>query len=553
MLDDLQLDQIADPQLREVIQRLMNLVEHLSTENRQLREENQRLRDEVNRLKGEQGRPKVPARPPDPVDHSSEAERRVPRGRVKRAKNETILIDREETREVDRDRLPPDAEFKGYEEVIVQDITFHTDNVRFSKEKWYSPSERRTYLADLPTGYDGQFGPTLKALIWIWYFASQMTEPKIAEFLHHLGIQISEGQISNLLIKQQEERHAEKDAIAEAAIAASPWQQTDDTATRVNGTAHHCHVISNPLASVYYTLPGKDRLSVLDALRNQRPRTYLLNAEADAYLDRMALSAGVRRNLAHLPRDMVLDETTMTALLTQHVANGGPRQQTWIREALTVAAYHAEVEFPVIRLLLCDDAPQFVGLTEELALCWVHDGRHYKKLRPRFGVHLTALTAFARDYWAFYRELLAYREQPTEAERVRLGTAFDTLFARVTGYDDLDARIAKTQAKKDALLLVLVHPELPLHNNASELACRARVRKRDVSNGPRTAEGAKAWDTGMTIVETAKKLGVSFYAYIHDRISGAMQLPSLADLITERAKTLNLGASWAEPDLPATY
>ena len=553
MLDDLPRDQIADPQVREVIRRLMNLVEQLSAENQQLREENQRLRDENNRLKGEQGQPTFPKARPTPTDHSSEAERRVPRGRVKPAKNATIPIDREETREVDPDLLPPDAEFKGYEEVFVQDVTFHTDNVRFFKEKWYSPSQQRTYLADLPTGYDGQFGPTLKALIGIWYFARQMTEPKIAEFLHHLGIQISEGQISNLLIKQQEERHAEKAAIAEAAIAASPWPQTDDTATRVNGKAHHCHVISNPLASVYYTLPGKDRLSVLDALRNQRPRTYLLNTEADAYLDRMGLSAGVRRNLVHLPHDIVLDEATVTALLTQHVANAGSRQQTWIREALTVAAYHAEVDFPVIRLLLCDDAPQFVGLTEELALCWVHEGRHYKKLRPRFGVHLTALTTFERDYWAFYRELRAYREQPTEAERVRLGTAFDTLFARVTGYDDLDVRIAKTQAKKDALLLVLVHPEIPLHNNASELACRARVRKRDVSNGPRTAEGANAWDTGMTIVETAKKLGVSFYAYIHDRISGAMHLPSLADLITERAKTLNLGASWAEPDLPPIY
>jgi len=294
-----------------------------------------------------------------------------------------------------------------------------------------------------------------------------------------------------------------------------------------------------------YTLPHKDRLRVLDALRNQRPRTYLLNAEADAYLDRMHRSAGVRRKLVHLPRGIVLDAATITALLNQHVANARPRQQPWIREALMVAAYHAEVAFPVIRLLMCDDAPQFVGLTEELALCWVHDGRHSKKLRPRFDVHLTALMSFERDYWALYRELLAYREQPTAVERVRLGTAFDTLGARVTGYDDLDARIAKTQAKQGALLRVLVHPEIPLHNNASELACRARVRKRDVRSGPRTAAGAKAWDTGMTIVETAKKLGLSFYAYIHDRISGAMQLPSLADLITECAKTRNLGAAWA--------
>jgi regulator of replication initiation timing len=94
MLDDLQLDQIADPQLREVIRRLMNLVEQLSAENQHLREENQRLRDEDNRLKGEQGQPTFPKARPVRTDHSSEAERRVPRGRVKRAKNETIPIDR---------------------------------------------------------------------------------------------------------------------------------------------------------------------------------------------------------------------------------------------------------------------------------------------------------------------------------------------------------------------------------------------------------------------------------------------------------------------------
>jgi hypothetical protein len=51
----------------------------------------------------------------------------------------------------------------------------------------------------------------------------------------------------------------------------------------------------------------------------------------------------------------------------------------------------------------------------------------------------------------------------------------------------------------------------------------------------------------MSLAATAKKLGVNFYQYIHDRISGANQLPSLASIIDERAKELNLGASWADP------
>jgi len=126
-----------------------------------------------------------------------------------------------------------------------------------------------------------------------------------------------------------------------------------------------------------------------------------------------------------------------------------------------------------------------------------------------------------------------------------LSDAFDTLFKQKTGYWDLDERIALTRAKKTSLLMVLEHPEIPLHNNPAELGARQRVRKRVISFGPRTAEGAKAWDTFMSLAATTKQLGVSFYQYIHDRISGTNQIPPLNQLIDERAKELDLGASWA--------
>jgi hypothetical protein len=85
-----------------------------------------------------------------------------------------------------------------------------------------------------------------------------------------------------------------------------------------------------------------------------------------------------------------------------------------------------------------------------------------------------------------------------------------------------------------------------LHNNASELGVRQRVRKRDVSFGPRTEDGKQAWDTFATLAETAKKLGVSFYRYLHDRLSTANQIPLLADLVSKRAKELNLGWSFSK-------
>lgn len=193
---------------------------------------------------------------------------------------------------------------------------------------------------------------------------------------------------------------------------------------------------------------------------------------------------------------------------------------------------------------MCDDAGQFKGLTKHLSLCWVHDGRHYKKLEPTVALHQQQLDTFLEQYWTFYDRLLDYRTQPRSDRAATLSQEFDTLFSTVTGYTALDDRIAKTKAKKAELLLVLAHPELPLHNNLSELGARGRVRKRDVSYGSRTATGKKAWDTFITLGATAKQLGVSFYEYIYDRVSGKMQMPSLADLITQQAAQRQLGASW---------
>jgi len=143
----------------------------------------------------------------------------------------------------------------------------------------------------------------------------------------------------------------------------------------------------------------------------------------------------------------------------------GPRQRQHVLEAAAVAAYHAQLEFPVIQLLLCDDAPQFNWLTAELALCWVHAGRHYKKLTPYVPQHKQRLAAFQTQFWDFYDALLAYHVTPSPAEKARLTIEFARIFATVTGYQQLDDRIAKTRLKQASLLLVLEHPEIPRHNN----------------------------------------------------------------------------------------
>ena len=100
---------------------------------------------------------------------------------------------------------------------------------------------------------------------------------------------------------------------------------------------------------------------------------------------------------------------------------------------------------------------------------------------------------------------MAYRQPPTAEERTRLAARFDALFATTTGYWALDERIRKTRAKKSWLLPVLEHAELPLHNNPAELGAGQRMREWAMSFGPRTAEGAQAWDTLINLRDVLAK------------------------------------------------
>jgi len=545
ILQKVDLAGIQDDRARECIRLLLNLIESLTTDLRKAQAENLYLREQLNRRKGGGGKPDRSKDPSAPASQSSEKERAEAsetKQRTKRSKVDRVHIDREEVLKVDRASLPPDAEFKGYEDVVVQELRIGTDNVKFRKEKYYAASTRQTYLAPLPAGYRGEFGPHLKSLCLLFSHLCNMTEPKIADLLGNMGIVISRGQISAWLTGAYPEIQEEKQAIVEAGLSSSAWQHMDDTGTRVNGENQHCQIVCNPLYGAYFTTARKDRLTIIDVLRNGRPRVFRLNEEALGWLRQFGVSQRVLERVGQMPFHQDWSQEELQRRLTEQIPDLGPGARSRIEEAAALAAYHAESAH--VRLLLCDDAKQFKLVADELALCWVHDGRHYQSMEPCVPQHREWLEAFRKRYWHFYQQLRAYQQAPTPERSAQLREQFDALFSTVTGYDALDRRIAKTKADQTHLLMVLEHPEIPLHNNPAELDARLRVRKRVVSYGPRSTAGAQAWDAMETLLSTARKLGVNFFQYIRNRVSGARQMPSLADLIKQRAETMNLSSSW---------
>ncbi len=538
---------IADDSVRQMVELLLNLIEELNSKVIELTTENQRLKDEINRQLKEQGKPDIKAKKPrgfDKKNYSSETERKTPKKHSKGRKKENIKIDRERILEYPQDQLPADAEFKGYEEVVVQDIKLSTDNILFRKQKYYSASERKTYLAPLPAGYEGEFGPGVKALVISLYYGGNMTQGKLLEFLEDTGISISCGHLSNLLIKNYSDFAEEKSEVYRSGLASSPWQNFDQTGARVAGVNYTTNVVCNPFYTVYFTSPKKDRLTVLKGLQDDKELEFIFNQESYELLKGFGLPNKWQNCLQLFPQETVLNSRQFNDLLEQYLPQLGSQHRSRIMEAAAIAFYHQQTNWPVVRTLVCDDAPQFKLLTEDLALCWVHEGRHYKKLNPMFAYHQKLLENFLNDFWDYYRKLLAYKDSPSAESAAELRTEFCQMFGSASGYQQLDERKGLTAAKISELLLVLEHPELPLHNNPAELAARTMVQRRSISYGTQTAEGTKAWDTFMSLVTTTRKLGISFFEYVRDRLKGTGTIPSLATIIRIGSAHNPLGWSW---------
>lgn len=174
---------------------------------------------------------------------------------------------------------------------------------------------------------------------------------------------MSKGQLSNLLIKDQDEFHAESDAVNESGLRSSTWQQSDSTLTRVNGQNQNCQVVCNPVYTVYRTLPHKERLGVLDVLRNGNSRRFRLDQDALECLINVQLSQATRQLLAACCSELEMDETKFKEHLGCLLPDLGKQQRKEIVDAAVIAAYWAETDWPVIETLICDDAPQYNKLT----------------------------------------------------------------------------------------------------------------------------------------------------------------------------------------------
>jgi len=531
----------ADTTLSPREQLLLNLVEYLLQENQALKKEIQQLRDEINRLKGEKGKPRIRANTQQEKGQNDSVLKEIqePKPWKKSTKKDRIQIDRTENRYVDPALLPEDAHYKGTEEIFIQEINLGTDNICFKLEKWYSPSQKKTYRASVAPEYQGwEFGPNLRAFIINLSTQGRMTQPLIKGFLEMMGIKISKGSLSRILTEGLDIFHKENDEVYRAGLGLSPFHQTDDTGARHQGKNGYTMAMSSPFYTVFFSSESKSRFQVIKNLMGGQELSYRFSKGTLTLLEEISLSKKVRLLLPYLVGNTYKTQESLEKKIIQKLGEL-PSDLEWqtllYYSALTY--YVEQQEYASVLKLVADDAPQFQIITIVLQLCWVHLGRNFKKLNPLVPRHQEILDKFLESFWKYYQGLKAYQSNPNEKLKEELDSDFDTLFLHTkTGYEALDDLKSQKALKKENYLAVLDYPELPIHNNHTEQQVRWMVIKRKISYGTKSEAGRKARDTLTGLMLTCKKLGISFWDYLLDRLQQVHQILPLQEIIRQKAK-----------------
>jgi hypothetical protein len=509
---------------------LLNEVQKLSSEVSSLRSENQLLRDEVNRLKGEQGRPyfNKKRKPIQPTPNSGDP-CPTPKGDILKAKpkKDRVKIDRVEYVRLDRSTLPSDAVFKGYKNLVEQNLRLVRDNVAYKVEVYHSKSTGKSYRARLPKGYRGAFGYDLLSLTQIFHHCCDVTHSRLSALYKTLGLSISKGTICNMLLQEGQWAIAERDNILKAGLQHSSFIQMDGTQTIQSGQPKSTQILCAKHFKVFYTRQRHKRLDVISALQglSTEPSKLCFNRIARHFMNQFKVTHYDRKAVAkYLPDGEPLSFLQAWEYLDrdEKLCGAKPARRTKLNDALSLGHYFTQQEYPIADFILSDDAHEYKAVGRYgHALCWVHDARPYRKLSPRSPYHRRLLAEFMDRYWSFYQQLKEYRAADLlkqKASENRLVEQFGKLFNSTSDYGELQIRMNRTYANRKQLLTFLDQPAIPLHNNSAERGARRVVRKRDISLHTSSDQGTIVRDSFLSVIETARKLGVNVFDYINRRV-----------------------------------
>ena len=413
---------------------------------------------------------------------------------------------------------------------MAQDIKLEPINTLYIIKVYETP-DGKLISGRLPEHLNGtHFGDHLTCFILYQYHHCHVTQPLLLDQLHELGVEISSGQLSRIITRGKKDFHHEKDRILTVGLEVSKYINVDDTGARHDGQNGYCTHIGNDWFSWFQSTASKSRINFLKLL-TVGYSDYYLNVDAIAYMQSNNLPRYILDTLAGDLGNMFADARQWNDYLAQN----GILKPLHIKIATEAALIGSFIEHGISDnlVIVSDDAGQFNILLH--ALCWIHAERTIDKVIPFTDKVKADIDDVKDQIWTLYEGLKQFKQNPRPKDKKRLEQMFDAVFTTKTSCVMLNEALKRLYRNKSELLLVLDRPDIPLHNNTAERALRDYVKKRKISGSTRSESGRSCRDTFASLKKTCRKLNVSFWHYLKDRIGKTDLVPDLSELIRQQA------------------
>lgn len=502
--------------IQEQTQRIQEQAEEIAM----LKKTVQEQKDEINRLKSMPKRPKFKPGGGDPKSRSGKPGGN--KGMNGSSSNNDIALKKiKQEVTIQASNVPKGSRFKGYQEYAIQEFELIPKDIIYRLEIWQAP-DGKIIRAILPQEVQGShFGYQLRALVHNLY-ALGMTEPGLFEFLRASGIDISEGQVHNILMSESAAYHQASEAILAAGIEEAPYIRADDTGAKHLHKNNYCTHIGGEYFSYYKTTSSKSRENFL----LQGKEGYVINEAFIWHLFQSGVEDDLLNHFEEYVGKRYETKKGLNRLLNDLGIENKKLRLQFIEAGLV--GYISETILKPGQVLLSDRAGQFAIFNH--AGCWVHMERPLRKLKVSSLEVERDLGKVREAIWNLYDKVKAAACTQTGKEEVH--RLYDQLVAMHSISPCVNEVIASFARYREEMLKALDYPGLPLHNNDSERDIRGVTKRRNISGSTKSEKGKRFRDGLITLKQTCARLGISFMGYLRHWF--ARQPVDLAGIVRDR-------------------
>ena len=497
-----------------IIQDQAKLIQAQAEEIQKLRGTVKELQDELARVKKTPKRPKF--RPKGQTQEPKnggvkEANAAEPSGTAPKVQQEIVIP---------AENVPAGSRRKGYALYQVQDLEIAIKLITYKLEIWETPDGRRIQ-ASLPSdAAGGHFGAELRTFIHGLY-ASGVTEPEIFKTLRALGIEISEGQVHNLIASAARAMAAISQEILTAGLESAPFIRVDDTGAKHAHQNHVCTHVGGEHFAFFKTTESKSRHNFLTILGQGRAGW----AVNDAAIWHLCVS-GISDEILHIFEECkgrVYRTLRGLQRLFKMLGLSGKKVLQRCEEACRIG-FIEQTCLKHGQVLLSDRAGQFAVLNH--AACWIHMERPLRTLIASTSEVEAEITQVRQSIWALYAQVKHAIASGEGHELVN--QAYDDLIATKVISDGVQKVLQDFKTYRNELLKALDYPKVPLHNNDSERDIRGLAKIRKVSGSTKSEAGLLYRDALLSLKQTCFRLKINFWEFLRSWFKRRpLDLPSM--------------------------